>query len=87
MIHPLIRQVPDGVFSTARTPIRIPDQRRSSEDETPDEEKTEAAAPAPKVNEEELKRWDILSVNIVVHNITECLICVCTDLSLYSVSL
>lgn len=74
MIHPLVRQVPDGVFSTTRTPIRIVGERRSSEDETPDEAETEAPAP-PKDNTEELKRWDIFSVN----NKTECLICVCTD--------
>jgi len=55
MIHPLVRQVPDGVFSTARTPIRIVSECRSSEDETPDEAKTEAPAP-PKDNAEELKR-------------------------------
>lgn len=56
MIHPLIRQVPDGVFSTARTPIRIPGERRSSEDESADEAKTEAPPLTPKVNVEELKR-------------------------------
>lgn len=55
MIHPLIRQVPDGAFSTARTPIRVITDRRGSEDDD-DAAEPPPPPPPPKVNEEELKR-------------------------------
>ena len=69
LIQPLIRQVPDGAFSTARTPIRevkapIPgaSRRKTKAPETCEEGKTPAPAPVPKVSEEELKRWDALDL-------------------------
>ena len=69
MIHPLVRQVPDGVFSTARTPIRkvsvLPAGvvRRGSEDEgSAAPEPAEAAPPPPPtVSEGDLKRWEMHS--------------------------